>query len=587
MIHQRRFRDRLGDPGLDLLLHAMFFAASKFMELEATTGLYETPWTSERTRAWIVSVAMGSLSVEHLQALTIIAFTDVSIFPFFSRRHSNRSKIGDGHAAKAWSIIGSLTRTVEYMQLTVEHEDSVRNLLCQPYSLLQPTENWTELEERRRVFWNVFLLDRFCSVCMGWNTSLTSDDVHRRLPCDGITWRKQEPVVTPYLGIWDKSAGRIGKPITFMPSQHEPGDPGADAQSVSETSSPSAGPMDMSTVGAFAYCIEATESMSRVTSYFIQQRVNLRDPKEISSWLTRFKELDLRLVHWKMLLPEKWKADMERQSTRMDPNLTLAHVTHNVSMTLLHQLIAYPPAHWGFRNRLHSVCSAETCSAAATEIATITQNYLRYTPPSEPTNSQYAFCLFIAARVLLIHWRYYVENQLAPEFWALVDCLDEVSRRWMGSAWSASPPSLNLPAKFALKLRELHSRCLNDQGFRIDVSAYTREIDHRPADDHTAIGTFPYSTPGPIGGWDHSLLPRTPARVNNAIPSILTGPPPGAVYVDPGQPRRGSTTSSMVGIDEFSSIPNPMLDQQFMNLDRVIAFNDGSMFTAEMDPSSW
>lgn len=80
MIHQRRFRDRLGDPSLDLLLHAMIFAASKFIEQGDITGagLYDGPWTSERTRAWVVSIAMGSLSVEHLQALTIIAFTDVS-----------------------------------------------------------------------------------------------------------------------------------------------------------------------------------------------------------------------------------------------------------------------------------------------------------------------------------------------------------------------------------------------------------------------------------------------------------------------------------------------------------------------------
>lgn len=52
----------------------------------------------------------------------------------------------------------------------------------------------------------------------------------------------------------------------------------------------------MSSVGAFAYCVEATESMSRVTTYFLQQKVNLTDQKHIGSWLMRFKELDLRLV---------------------------------------------------------------------------------------------------------------------------------------------------------------------------------------------------------------------------------------------------------------------------------------------------
>ncbi|KAM0282438.1 hypothetical protein ACHAPQ_007604 [Fusarium lateritium] len=81
----------------------------------------------------------------------------------------------------------------------------------------------------------------------------------------------------------------------------------------------------MSTVGAFAYRIEATESLSQVTSYFLQQKVNIKDHKDLSSWLTRFKELDVRLVHWKMLLPRKWKVNIAQQSSRMDPNLTLAH----------------------------------------------------------------------------------------------------------------------------------------------------------------------------------------------------------------------------------------------------------------------
>lgn len=152
---------------------------------------------------------------------------------------------------------------------------------------------------------------------MGWNTSLTSDDVHRRLPCDGPLWRKQQPVVTPYFGIWDRSAGRIGNAITFIPHYESPGQSNhTEPHNMPDTTSPGATNViystDMTTVGAFAYCVEATESMSRVTSYFLQQKINLHDQSEISAWLTRFKELDLRLVHWKMLLPQKWKINMER-----------------------------------------------------------------------------------------------------------------------------------------------------------------------------------------------------------------------------------------------------------------------------------
>jgi len=54
----------------------------------------------------------------------------------------------------------------------------------------------------------------------------------------------------------------------------------------------------MSTVGAYAYCIEATESLSRITSYFLRQEIDFTDRMQVSDWLTRFKELDLRLVQY-------------------------------------------------------------------------------------------------------------------------------------------------------------------------------------------------------------------------------------------------------------------------------------------------
>ncbi len=53
---------------------------------------------------------------------------------------------------------------------------------------------------------------------------------------------------------------------------------------------------DLRSIGGLAYLIEATESMKRIVTYFLRQNVNFRDEREITSWLTRFKELDLRLV---------------------------------------------------------------------------------------------------------------------------------------------------------------------------------------------------------------------------------------------------------------------------------------------------
>jgi hypothetical protein len=84
----------------------------------------------------------------------------------------------------------------------------------------------------------------------------------------------------------------------------------------------------------------------------------------------------------------------------MDTNLTLAHMTHNASMILLHQHVAYPHEGLSELVRLPSDCSADTCQHAATETANITQKYLKYAE-SDIVPAQFAFCAFIAARVLL------------------------------------------------------------------------------------------------------------------------------------------------------------------------------------------
>lgn len=69
--------------------------------------------------------------------------------------------MGNGDMPRAWPIIGSLTRTVEYLQLSVEFDDRQQGPLVKPLTSLPPPQNWTQEEERRRVFWSIFNLDRY------------------------------------------------------------------------------------------------------------------------------------------------------------------------------------------------------------------------------------------------------------------------------------------------------------------------------------------------------------------------------------------------------------------------------------------
>lgn len=107
---------------------------------------------------------------------------------------------------------------------------------------------------------------------------------------------------------------------------------------------------------------------------------------------------------WRLFLPPKWRtACTLNDDGNMDPNMTLAHITHNAAVIQLHQSIAYPAKQLSRHSAtLPSSTSAQTCLAAAKEIIMIAKEYLRAS--NGITNPQFSFCLFIAGRVLLGKW---------------------------------------------------------------------------------------------------------------------------------------------------------------------------------------
>lgn len=166
----------------------------------------------------------------------------------------------------------------------------------------------------------------------------------------------------------------------------------------------------------------------------------------------RFKELDLRLVKWRLFLPTKWRnASVVNQDGIMDPNLTLAHITHNTAVIQLHQCIAYPAPQWRATTiSLPSATSSETCIAAASEISTIADQYLRQN--SGITAPQFSFCLFISGRVLLAHSTYN-SVPLHPTFETIAASLADIGRRWAGAQDNSSSNMIeNLALRFSKRL---------------------------------------------------------------------------------------------------------------------------------------
>jgi hypothetical protein len=544
----------------------------------------------------------------------------LKILRYFRRIQVNERQLNNGETQRAWPLIGMLTRAIDYLQLTTEPSVSQVSSLMKPVRLVHSSSDCTQLEERRRLFWVIFLLDRFCSITTGWNTSLTAEDVHRRLPADGGYFTREEPVTTPYFGIWNKTAARIGRSLANVPAQYNEDDPSEIPSGASPSSANSF--IDASKLGAFAYCVEATESLSQVTTFFLQQRINWQDKEHAINWLTRFKELDLRLVHWKIFLPSKWKdSDIspDRTVVNMDPNLTLAHITHNASMILLHHPIAFPPRGWKNYVALPRECSAQTCELAAIETSNITNKFLTHTAIPF-VNAQFAFCTFVAAKALLFDHQV-MQKPLRPEFQRLVRDLWEMCHRWRGGHKDVDGTKrrLNQAGLYAQHLECLYDECQQDVGFIFDLYDHScQPLDSQPCVSPVSTATplqqnIPNKRPATkhlrqssISSARPALSPRRISSISATIAPTLTSPsehaphdqlaPPitfipnapsfydlntsasthNATIPPPQQTPKPYTESTQD--QSLLTLSDAFLDAQFLDMDRVITFEDANFY---------
>ncbi|RSM03817.1 hypothetical protein CEP52_007191 [Fusarium oligoseptatum] len=455
-----------------------------------------------------------------------------------------------GHGPSTWSMVGSMARTVEQLRLSKEESDvsesaSAGRSLMNRMTFLPPCNGWQEAEERRRVFWNVFLMDRFCSISTGWNPCLTSADFHRRLPCEGAIWEESEHLLipTPFFGTLDQMQHPEALPELHMEREEE-----------------------QNSLGGFAYCIEATENLRLVIFFFLQHE-----------------QLDLRLMQWKALLPETWReACLVNDDGNLDPNLVLAHITHNTAVVLLHQGLAYPSSEWkSIPAKLPSASSAETCLAATEEVSRITTRFL----PTSPVlaNPQFAFCLFVCGRALLTH-AVFQEKPISPVFDSIVQSLDEISKRWNGRHASTSS---NLASKF--KSRLLQARQDGYHGaasIREEAFSDKKYPSHEQEDNSPSSLAYSHATAFQLGlDANAAAMAFKPASKSSPDSVSLAFPPlPGSLQdAFLTQPSHGmqqvmdASTQDTIAVADCFTDPSlmadpctyPFLDQTIIPSDRV------------------
>ncbi|TPX16545.1 uncharacterized protein E0L32_003839 [Thyridium curvatum] len=394
ILHRKATLDSLFGPSVidetdKILLHAIV----------ATTLRYSTDarLTDERRRHYhdvskqrVLLYGMENSSVKALQALVILAL----------------DLCGSSNGPPGWNIMALITRSVVQLGLAVESNSfSVSPNFTSIYTLramiLPEPRDFVEDEARRRLFWMIYLLDRYATIATAFEFALDDKEIDRTLPCRDDLWIKNQKVETRWFRIEDRS----------------------------NESSPEYEMNRPENLGAFSYYIEILGILTKIHK-FLKQPVDISALSDVEQWQMRYKALDNMLTSWKFGLPGEYgnmaKLFQPGSAKSLNCGWVMLHATYHTAVIRLHSSAAYPTTRSPIFTPSYS--ASQRCHGAVENIAALGEFVLannlltKLGPP-------FAFTLWVAARLLLVHGST-VEHKLSPQIAFFVDTLREMGRHW-------------------------------------------------------------------------------------------------------------------------------------------------------------
>ena len=265
ILHRRSTLDALFGPSTleeadRVLLHAIV----------ATTVRFSTDprLTEEKRRHFhdiskqkVLLYGFENSSVKALQALVILAL-DV---------------VGASNGPPGWNLLALITRSVVQLGLAVETTStSVSPHYLSIYTLramvLPEATTWIEDESRRRLFWMVYLLDRYATIATAFEFALDNKEIDRKLPCRDDLFYRDQPVETRWFRTEDRTDYSLNKPENM---------------------------------GSFSYYIEVVGILSKIHQ-FLKKPVDISALSDVEQWQGTYRDLDNELNSWKFGLPNEY-----------------------------------------------------------------------------------------------------------------------------------------------------------------------------------------------------------------------------------------------------------------------------------------
>ncbi|RAL17233.1 putative C6 transcription factor Prf [Aspergillus homomorphus CBS 101889] len=313
-------------------LHSVFYErARKYAEADELRGLGE-----------------HAVSLGHCQAWVLICSYEFKMM-FFPR---------------AWLSSGKAARLAIMMGLNRVDGEGI-----DVKQTLTAAKDWSEKEERRRVFWMAYCADRFASIGTGWPVVFDDKDVLTKLPASEESFIKNQPEETISL-----EAAYLGE--------------------------------GMSTLSAFG-------GVSFMASIFGKNLAHLHRPNPHEDdhdlngvYWQRHRSHDNILLHFSLTMPSHLRLSVGTT----DPNVIFCSMAIHTATICLHQAAIYKAE----KNKMPGPIATESkrrCILAAEQIS----NILRLSSHVDPSKMSVLtpFCVYVAARVFVQYLKFRPDDSAA------------------------------------------------------------------------------------------------------------------------------------------------------------------------------
>ncbi|GAB7344272.1 hypothetical protein MBLNU457_2147t1 [Dothideomycetes sp. NU457] len=359
-----------------ILLHAIVATTLRFCtDPRWTKDVREVHYS--RSKQTVLLYGLENSSIRALQALVVLAL-DI---------------LGSSNGPPGWNILALTTRSAVQLGLAVKTTSTTVNSLPPSiYTLramvLPEPKDSVEDECRIRLFWAIYLLDRYTTISTAFDFALDDKDIDQRLPCreDVFTWNHYQQ--------------------KFLPAN-----------------SPER-------LGAFSYYIGLLGILSRVHG-FLKKPVDISALPDVEKWQSEYRELDRILGNFWYHLPDSYSdprnVHLENDyNDKINSMGLMLHTTYHTVVIRLHSSAAYPTTRSSIFTPSYS--ASTRCLAAASEISTLCV-YIRAQNLTQYLGPPFAFSVWVAARLLLVHSST-ISHTVDPAIHILVATLRDLGNHW-------------------------------------------------------------------------------------------------------------------------------------------------------------